>query len=380
MLSTPSERGTYPLSKTGTMTILDEVHTIFENEFYDAVKEMLRYLVQDIRSEMLLKLSTARVADPNALPAKLHEALSQPCSDPSYAKAFKRLTGQQLTMYDVVSYNDVDAILSSENGRRALGAGVLYDAEDLEVTDKQKVLPLMRRVCVACRGLALPAALPAVPTRAEIAANIKDNRKQRGNVVSAGATAPGASKVREARVECVRDAVTTLGGNAKAVTEQLLAQIDTDLRAGGASAVQKHDYAAVMGIASMKCLQLPPPSDKNETAWKSFCDNVHRTHSLGEMTKAIPAGMMQTIESQAMALAGGVQNGSIDMKDLDLTSIGKNVMESCSADDMQNLAGNIDEVLPNLSALAASMQSSGGPALPADMQSLLHTVNAAKKL
>ena len=82
--------------------------------------------------------------------------------------------------------------------------------------------------------------------------------------------------------------------------------------------------------------------------------------------------MMATIEKQAAALANGIGSDG-DLSQLDLSTIGESVLSQCSPEDLTQLAGNMGDILPKISGLAASLErEAGGVELPPQVGSMLN--------
>ena len=72
--------------------------------------------------------------------------------------------------------------------------------------------------------------------------------------------------------------------------------------------------------------------------------------------------MLGTIESYATDLAGKITSGDTDLSQLDLQSIGEDVLRQCSEEDMSQLANNISSLLPALGSLQQTVQAQAGSA------------------
>ena len=362
----------------------EQISALLQDEFQAVLSDFITLVAPSQKTALVDKLIAARGS--GVLLTMVHgidKLMTAPFDEATYAKPFKRITGKMLTLYDVVVYKDIRAIVGSAAGRRAMGVGQFYELEDMaELQDEKATSDILLRLCQAVRALCA-LSLPDVPSRDDITANIAANRAQRKALAETPATTSAVPAsgvdVDSARRESVCQAIRAVGGAADKLDAALLARMDSKFGEDKAfaDALETKNHKAVAANAILTELMLPAPSDSNAKAWDELCTCMHRAHTLAEMTKAIPPSMMATIERQASALAGGVQSGSIDMSSLDLGKIGENVMSSTSADDMQHLAANMDTLLPNLNALTKSMQNDpSGPSLPPDVQAMLKSVSS----
>ena len=69
---------------------------------------------------------------------------------------------------------------------------------------------------------------------------------------------------------------------------------------------------------------------------------------------AVPSRMMHKIEDMASRLANDLVSGKASLSsEVDLNDIGNQVLSQCSSDDMRHFAGNIDSILPTIGKFAA---------------------------
>jgi hypothetical protein len=69
------------------------------------------------------------------------------------------------------------------------------------------------------------------------------------------------------------------------------------------------------------------------------------------MDASIPTDMMKGIESMASKLVDGIASGEMTLADLNVESIGQQVLEGVSQTDINQFAGNIDKIMPALGGL-----------------------------
>ena len=338
------------------------------DKYWETLATLIPMVAPAKKSSLIAKVRAAKLtSDKTELPAAWDEAMSEPCAAATYGKSFKRITGRDITLYDALAYRDKAALFDSAEGRRALGLEEYCDPGDVEFNDDNAdgVWRELDNMAVYARTFATgePFDITTVarPSRDEIADEIarrkaeKQKRKKQPAVhatldearVSMLATVFGALHPSQA-VQIDGDFVTTL-----------TAEISADpARKKGVEALEAEVVAAIPCVAS---LGLRPVSDETAEAWRAVASAVAKVDGVARMSSSIPASVMTQIESQAAALAGGLCNGSVDLEQMDFASIGQNVLQSCSQEDVEAMTGNIGELLPNLGQLARSLQADGGP-------------------
>ena len=75
---------------------------------------------------------------------------------------------------------------------------------------------------------------------------------------------------------------------------------------------------------------------------------VERMRNLVTMDDSIPSDMMKGIEAVASKLVNDINSGRCDMANLDLESIGQQVISGVTDDDMTKFASNLDKIIPAL--------------------------------
>ena len=301
------------------------------------------------------------------------EAMDSPASA-QYGKSFQRLAGRPITIRDVVAYRDLENVIRSGAAQKALQTD--FTLADVDQSDTDAIWDAVDTVTKTADLFAALGSTEQRPTRDAIAKEIKDHKKRKNAKPAAGSVS--VAEAREAGVrECITDLCQACGVAAPAFGAGVLGACDeaTGKLEGGVSYGEHASKGNLEAFA--KC---PFPAEWNvpttydpahKDAWTKFAAAIAKSYNLHKMQSSIPPAMMAQIEKQAVAMAAGMENGTMDLSQLNIGSIGESVLKECSTSDLDQLAGNLGNILPNINTLASSLQADSGGELPANMSALL---------
>lgn len=337
------------------------------DKYWETLTTLIALVAPEKKTSLIAKVRAAKLtSDKTELPSAWDEAMSAPCSGVTYAKAFKRITGRDISLYDALAYRDKAAIFDTEEGRRALGLEEYCDPADVVFDDSNAAtvwqeldnMVIYARTFVS--GVSFNLASVERPSRDEIAADIErrkaEKQRKRNNAP------PGT--LDEARVSMLMSVFGPLHPSGtveldKAFVATMTAEIsaDANLKTG----VETLDSTIVSQVPCIQGLGLKQLTEETKGLWEAVTSAVAKVDGVARMSSSIPSNVMNQIESQAAALAGGLCTGSVDLDNMDFSSIGQSVLQNCSQADVDAMTGNIGQLLPNLGQLARSLQADGGP-------------------
>ena len=303
-----------------------------------------------------------------------------------YAKALQRMMNTNVTLYHVCEYHDFPGLLAALETQ-----GISHHAEACYVNssiEQKKVF--WNYVTTINAHVRAANSLPVlvVPARSEIQANIQEARRKRRSAQAGHEPAPGASPEAQipqdpALAEFLRglfhDAPTP--DSLLALDDAACEEIARDFRAFLSSLLPQEDECASGGRKVVDAyaaqeqavfeLEWPPSLEDVRKLFRSRCQQgrdqqvwgeCSQLRTLCELKSCLPSGMMRQIEQKAAAAAHSLSTGGdIDFSKLDLQSISKDVVESCSPEDLKSMAANLDSLLPVLTTAAAGLgQAAGG--------------------
>lgn len=356
-------------------TIKQNISSLIGNGFLDAIRQMVNACLPQHASAMEAKLTVAKLNVEEYI-----EQWNQEVNDPAtvqYGKAFARLAGRPITVRDVISYRDIDSLVQSGLPQRALK--IDFGIKDVK---HEGLADLWEAVDTACRLASMRATLNddvRIPTRDEIAANIKSHKK-------AKARATPKIGVHEARNETIKQALIELCNGSSVPPPKLPHNCNDTCDKLFSTTHENATYGEHATSGDTKALATCPfPTDwgipssvtsQNSDAWTKFAQAVAKSYNLHKMQQSIPANMMNQIEKQAMDIAAGMESGNMDLGSMNIGSIGESVLQECSAADLEQLSSNMGSILPNLNTLASTLQSDAGANLPGDVGAILKTASA----
>lgn len=363
------------------------------DQFWEGIKDLATNATSGRTAALVAGIAGARLTDTNTnAVVSWYEQLSQPCDGcASYSRSFKRITGRSITVADIVAYRDAEALVRiayDENSDHKYGFRSILGAGDFVVTDENRnvVWEAIDACSVAARTYC--GASPthsSVPTRDEIAKEIAMHKELKKSGGAAGST------LDTARVGQISEALTKLfaahGATMPPFGAEQLAKLDKTLMssAGGGKTIceacSAGDYGPLRASSFGKEIGLPehdPSNEASSSAWAEFAETMDRSHGLFKMKGNIPQNMMATIEKSAAQLAANMSAGKMPANVMD---IGQDIINQCSAEELQQLAGNIPNLVPDLKKVYDGMggaQGTGVPDMGPMMDNMLNVIGGGK--
>lgn len=271
---------------------------------------------------------------------KWHAAVCLPLAKGTarYSKAVQCLTGQPATIYHAIKYHDADAVHANDEMLRALDFP--SKLAKMETEDRKIFWEYMESMNdAAYKGMRVDA--PSVPTPKEISDNI-EQRKRGAAGSSEASLKSGVAELWEKLLTARNMPVQPLNcedfvkfaGSATVADGSTLLKACQDKNPEAASALK----TAFPDVGE---------ADFEEEHWALY----EKLLQLVQMESAIPHNMMRGIENVASKLVQDLENGSASLGDLDLDSIGKQVLDQVSTEDVSAFAGNLEKLLPMLNSL-----------------------------
>jgi hypothetical protein len=340
---------------------MDSVLASLQTSFVAAVNNLADVFTRHTAT-IKAKLRIATAADSAELLARWHESLSEPAGEhASYGKSFARITGRPITMYDIVSYRDAECIITSGTLQELTG----IELEVVDVPTGAMLAKMWSAVDILCATAYAHETMESfgvvnIPTRDEIAAEIKEHKRRKKTATAPGST--GGLSMDDARRATLTASLHQLFTGCQQDPPK-----DIDIDAIDAAMLEKAGPSGTYGDAAasgnlellsqcpaLKAFGLPPVTQDNTKHWQELAAAFGKSYSLVKMQKTLPSGMMAKIEEQAAQLAS--QGDNLDMSSLDLGQIGESVLQSCSPTDLSQMVGNMQEIIPTLNGLASSLQ------------------------
>lgn len=324
----------------------------------------------------------------------------------SYNKAFRRITGQNATYYDVCAYNDADVLFSHLGLKQYLDMDLLEKYKSETMTSEQKKI---------CWNFITHLNLYATifsgverrkpPSRQEIHDNIQQHTKKDSEQSSTSTVVQIVQEVlREVRSKINLDSaekidtagqtaaidahLTMLAENVSSETfcqsynEQWSKFVARTVETASNSKIsvknglsqnkfKPEDFDQFEDIDFFRAVKVSETfsnlkTNVSEQAANDFFNTIvsgtAQIATFLSVAKNVPANLMRTIEESAKNMNG------TDMQGVDFMKLGQDVISNSSPQDLQNLASNIGSLLPDLQNMASTMQANGG--MP-DMSSLM---------
>ena len=361
---------------------MEDLRKSMLDNFFACVKSFVRLSVPSHVASAQAQIAMMTYEMQREQVEAFHATMSDECPAlVSYSKAFSRMQGRPITLYDVTRYRDVEAMIKSglyAGPLEALGATITE--KEIRVVCRRNADALwdcLDALCNAAYACATPSTYgtPSIPSAEAIAKNIKETK---GRKKSAEATGPTVDQARcDTLVKAIKNVFVAGGKPEPAVDPSFIARLDSGLASTAAGGSAYGELAVAKSVEEFsQCpplvdLGLPTLDDATRNAWAELADACGKSHSLTQMQRSIPKNMMATIEKQAAALASGIGPDG-DLSQLDLSSIGESVLSQCSPEDLTQLAGNMGDILPKISGLAASLENeTGGVELPPEVGTIL---------
>ena len=240
-----------------------------------------------------------------------------------YAKAVQHITGKPAVVYHAIAYHDAVAANASSDYFEALDfPGKLKTMDTASANCFWGYMDDLNAYCFA----ALRRTPPAVPTAAEISANIAQRKNKASDTPVLRQSVN--DLWRTLCKECNADAPppSTFPPRFEERCRERDASVWEEVWKGSSS----------------------PEGAPTEAQW----DLLQRISALTTVESAIPQDMMAGIESVANKLVMDMQQGKTDLGSLDVEAIGQQVLSQVSQDEIASFANNMDKILPALECIA----------------------------
>lgn len=296
-----------------------------------------------------------------ALVRKFFSTLNEPVNPKTakYAKAVGRiLQGEQATLFFAVEYRDAESLKSSDAFAECF-PDFLRGADEERRARAWTTLRAMARLCYTIQSVEPP----SVPTRAEIEANIAQFRALKHRAKGTAAGGGGSGSMQRAFFEKLLEATSVLPTAVGSACRERLHAVPTQEHAALCLKWAEHPFAgreAAFGGGVFTAEELDAFAGLEPSKWHAAEGQLRQLNDLSRVQQNIPSSMLGTIESYATNLAGKITSGDADLANLDLQSIGEDVLKQCSEEDMAQLANNIGSLLPALGSLQQTVQAQAG--------------------
>ena len=329
--------------------------TFYRKQFVETAILLIDWWVESFPSpaakEQRAKLRgivSGNVEREHTLVAQWHSTMQQPLpKSVPYAAALRRILEEDGVLYHVCEYRDMPTFLAGDAQIDVLRA--LNTEENLNARPELKgvlwdIVLLMNTH--ALRYHEMPTL--RVPTPKEIKANIASHKASR--IPPKPAMPRGFDAVYDELAAHLKlDLGHADGSELEAWTTAIKEHKIGD-------AVLRHDQAAVCAVplsSSPLHVALVAAAEQeafDERTW----DLLAQLNTYAGVSSSIGPGMMGRIENTAHRLAGDIAAGKTDLSSINLAQIGQSVLEGCDASEVQQLAGDVNSLLPMLQTLQKS--------------------------
>lgn len=258
-----------------------------------------------------------------------------------YRKALRRLLSVAPSLYHVVEYKDTNLFSDtrvSETIRSTLSADDwrLLSSVNAIVRSSLSMEPLR------------------VPSREEIAENIRTHKQTKRQ--------PDSTSVPQAFRASFNSMCNAVGFEEdfdavddKQLCDRWSAMVTQDMieRCTCHTATDASAWTFFTHTTDAEKLVKVLSSDNDHSVWSL----VNSLNNCSKISTHIPGNVMTKIEDMASKLANDIQTGNMKMDQLDLASIGEQVLSGCSSDELSLLTNNIGGLLPVLNNLQTEMKT-----------------------
>jgi hypothetical protein len=293
----------------------------------------------------------------------------------SYKKAVLRLTGRALTYMDACNYNDARTVFLCPDLVAVMDIDIEDKLDSEELSAAKSALFDMIRQLNMCASLVINDSPPReTPTRQQIADNIRSQKKK---PVGVG----GSSEIVKTMLHDIMFSAVKIQDDGWSFTEEALqsceefkSQTYTDqtllneLTEKGVFSCETFSdlVKCELKYFNSVCLADMKLSDESHT---EILRAIKQIEAVTRVTSKIPAGMLDKIHSHASKLTN--DGGGLDLANMDIQQISRDMMNQLSADDIQQLTSNVGSLLPEIANLSESMpEISNNPQLKTMMQAM----------
>ena len=290
-----------------------------------------------------------------------HNAICEPV-DPKvakYAKAVTRIIGETATMFFAVQYKDAVALRRND----AITSIAPIPASDS--ADRARVwrtLHVMTMLGYAYHTMEPP----RVPSPKDIESNIQQFRASKRAHGGKSSGKSGVGPMQRAFYDKLLETADLLPPQPRKALVERLHSIPVESHAQlslswSADPFQRRGEPFGKDVLTNADVQ----AFESVSEWSRVEAALRQLNDLSRVQKNIPTNMLSHIESYATDLAGKITSGDADLSNLNLQTIGEDVLKHCSEEDINGLANNIGSLLPALGSLQATVTQQAG--LPADV-------------
>lgn len=100
--------------------------------------------------------------------------------------------------------------------------------------------------------------------------------------------------------------------------------------------------------------------DFSEESRKNLWDYLLALQTYAKLYDSVPLAVQGRIESMAGAMSEQLRSGKLDLRSLDVASLGKDLVSSLSPQDVQQFEGNLPQIFSCISEVAAAVSKKAG--------------------
>lgn len=297
----------------------------------------------------------------DALVSRFFAMLNEPVTPKKakYAKAVGRISGgEPVTLFFAVEYRDAESLKSSDAFVDCF-PDFMRSENDSRRSRSWQTLRAMVRLCFTIHGVEPP----RVPTRADIESNISQFRAKKQHAKKSGTGVDGSGSMQRAFFEKLLETTSVLPVSIAKTCRERLHAIPTQQHASMCMKWVDHQFSSrcePFGDDIFTREEQEAFAALDASRWPAVEAQFRQLNDLSKVQQNIPSSMLGTIEKYATNLASKITAGDTDLSSLDLQSIGEDVLQQCSEEDMSQLASNIGSLLPALGSLQQNVQSHAG--------------------
>lgn len=282
-------------------------------------------------------------------------------SDVSYAKPFKRLTGRDLTYFDVTKYKDYKSLLSvpvlKENIKVDLVA--IFESPAFE-PHRKYMFVVLRELNELSSRAKCSTNHDSVPSRDDISAEIRTGKTKtkdsKGDIeMSSGLLSEVFSVIEKSSSQPVDESLRQLIERLKGCNLQkdwdipslhsLLSKIDMDSK-DALRQVLDIDHP----LLSRDDVRTAIENTKDE---RGVRDAISQFVSFNRVAGTISSGLLKAVKDEL----GDTQNytnedGSVDLSKVDVMGMMPRLMQNVDPEELQDMAKNLGSMMPELQKMA----------------------------
>ena len=294
--------------------------------------------------------------------------MSADASDVSYAKPFRRLTGRNLTYFDVTKYKDYKSLLSVPVLKENIDVDLVKVFETPSFEPERKFLFCVLRELneLACRAKA-DVSYESLPSRDEISAEIKQSKAKnsgpKGDIeMTAGLLSEVFAVMQSSATETSANSLGELVKRLKACDldkDWDIQALHTSLSAidmesdDALEKVLTVDHPLITRADVREAIEGTDDPGKLRSAFGQFV-------SFNRVAGTISSGLLKAVKDEL----GDVSNytnadGSVDLSKVDIMSMMPRLMQNVDPNELQDMAQNLGSMMPELQKMAQTSNLGG---------------------